>query len=87
MKSKPECDQCFLRQATHAANLAHLAPSTTEELIIAVKEELTRTPGDVSPPVRASRVHAVVRQISANPDPYREAKQQATRQALNSTPN
>ncbi|MES9957556.1 MAG: ARMT1-like domain-containing protein [Sedimenticola sp.] len=82
MKSKPECDQCFLRQASHAATLAHLDQAASNKLIDAVRDELAHTPIDVSPPVRASRVHRVVRKISDNPDPYREVKRQATRHAL-----
>ncbi|MES9964520.1 MAG: ARMT1-like domain-containing protein [Candidatus Sedimenticola sp. 20ELBAFRAG] len=82
MRSKPECDQCFLRQAIHAAKLSNLDTGSTKRLISAVKDELAHTAVDVTPPVRASRVHAVVRSISGNPDPYRQAKQQATSHAL-----
>lgn len=35
-----------------------------------------------SPPVRASRIHALVRAASGNPDPYRTAKAEATAHAL-----
>jgi uncharacterized protein with ATP-grasp and redox domains len=82
MKAQSECEQCFLRQADDAAQRLKLTETTRERMLTAVKQELANTATDVTPPVRASRVHAVVRQISNNNDPYREAKQQATEHAL-----
>jgi uncharacterized protein with ATP-grasp and redox domains len=86
MKAKPECDRCFLRQARHAAGLAGLSPEATDDLVSAVGRELGRLPVDVPPPVRASRVHGLVRELSANPDPYRAAKRAATAHALSLYP-
>jgi uncharacterized protein with ATP-grasp and redox domains len=86
MKSQPECDLCFERQARDAAARIGLSPERTETLLDEVRRELARIPGDVTPPVRASRIHALVREISGNPDPYRSAKQEATRHALSLYP-
>lgn len=86
MIAKPECDHCFLRQAADAAGRALLSPATSENLLKAVKEELARLPTDVTPPVRASRIHALIREISGNPDPYHAAKHEATAHALNLYP-
>ena len=82
MQAKPECDHCFLRQARDAARRMGLDAERTEVLLQAVAAELERTPAGVTPPVRASRVHALVRELSGNPDPYRQAKREATAHAL-----
>jgi len=86
MIAKPECDHCFLRQAADAARRALLSSANSENLLKAVKQELARLPTDVTPPVRASRIHALIREISGNPDPYHAAKQEATEHALNLYP-
>lgn len=82
MKATPDCDRCFLRQAAHAARLAGLAAGAAAALLDAVADELRRLPTDVPPPLRATRVHALVRAVSGHPDPYYHAKQQATAAAL-----
>lgn len=82
MKAKPECDACFLRQAEDAARRLGLDSATTANLRVAVADELAATPTGLTPPVRASRVHALVRERSGSPDPYRAAKAEATRHAL-----
>lgn len=82
MKVQTECERCFLRQAEDAAQRLELSEKTRKMMIRSVTEELANIPTDVTPPVRASRVHAVVRRISNNSDPYREAKRLATEQAL-----
>ena len=82
MKSKPECDRCFMRQAENAARRMRLGEAQRQQLLDSVAEQLQQAPIDVPPPVRASRVHACVREHTHNPDPYLEAKQAATAHAL-----
>lgn len=60
----------------------HLSEVQTQQLQQAATALLAGLPEDAIPPLRASRVHALIRQWSHNPDPYREAKQQATQHAL-----
>jgi uncharacterized protein with ATP-grasp and redox domains len=86
MKAQPECDLCFQRQARDAAARIGLSAERTEHLLARVSRELERIPSDVTPPVRASRIHALVRDFSGDPDPYRDAKQDATRHALSLYP-
>ncbi len=86
MKTQPECDLCFQRQARDAAARIGLSPARTETLLGEVRQELAHIPKDVTPPVKASRVHAPVREISGDPDPYRSAKAEATRHALSLYP-
>lgn len=86
MHAQPQCDQCFLRQARDAARRAGLDPQRTEALLQAVTAELARLPAEAPPPVRASRIHQLVREQSANSDPYRAAKRAATEHALSLYP-
>lgn len=87
MQAKPECQHCFQRQTDNAARLAGLDAETVARLKQAVSAELAAQPADLTLPAKASRVHALVRQISANPDPYRTAKQEATEHALSLYPH
>src|SRR5512143_2618670 len=82
MKVQPECQRCFLRQSADAARRAGLDESAAAVLQERVREELAGISDADTPPVRASRIHALVRQMSGNPDPYRTAKQEATTHAL-----
>lgn len=82
MKSQPECNSCFLRQARDAASRVGLSEGDTSRLLQAVEAELAQIPADATPPIKASRIHALVREISGSADPYLLAKQQATGHAL-----
>lgn len=86
MQAKPECKRCFLRQARQSAQRIGLDSSTTENLLIAVTQRLDQTPADEIPPITASEIHALIRERSGNPDPYREAKAEATAHALSLYP-
>lgn len=82
MKAQPECMHCFMRQADHAARLAGLDTDAGDALLGTLKQELAQMPEDQNPAVTASWMHARIRALSTNPDPYREKKQEATSHAL-----
>jgi hypothetical protein len=82
MKAKPECTRCFMRQAGNAARLAGVDPRRSEELLAAIGKELAQAPQGQNPAITASSMHARIRQLSGNPDPYREKKREATAHAL-----
>ncbi|MEN8171029.1 MAG: ARMT1-like domain-containing protein [Pseudomonadota bacterium] len=86
MFAKPECKRCFQRQARQSAQRIGLDSVATENLLIAVTQRLDQTPADEIPPVTASEIHALIRERSGNPDPYREAKAEATEHALSLYP-
>ena len=86
VQSKAECDQCFMRQATDAASRCRLSTAQNETLLQRVKAELEQFTSDATPPVRASRIHALIREVSANPDPYLQAKHESTKHALSLYP-
>jgi len=86
MKPQSQCRDCFLRQADDAATRIGLNEAHSSELIAAVKELLDSLPAGTPPPITASQVHATVRKIGLNPDPYRNAKAEATDHALSLYP-
>lgn len=87
MKAQPECQRCFLRQSADAARRAGLDEARIALLQERVRQALDEMSEADTPPVRASRMHALVRAVSGNPDPYRAAKQEATAHALSLYPH
>jgi uncharacterized protein with ATP-grasp and redox domains len=71
-----------MRQATDAAGRCNLPADEKEALLQRVAVELTQFPAGSTPPVRASRIHALIREVSGNPDPYQQAKQASTEHTL-----
>jgi len=86
MKAQPECHRCFLRQSVDAARRAGISEARISELQQHVDAALSAMDDTITPPERASRVHAMVRGASGNSDPYRRAKQEATAHALSLYP-
>jgi uncharacterized protein with ATP-grasp and redox domains len=86
MQAKPECKQCFQRQAQQSAQRIGLDEAATETLLQGVQQRLDAIPVGETPPVTASDIHALIREQSGNPDPYRAAKQEATEHALSLYP-
>ena len=86
MQAKPECKRCFRRQALQIAQRIGLDEAATAALLERVQRRLDATPSDEIPPITASDLHALIRNTSASPDPYREAKTEATEHALSLYP-
>ncbi len=82
MKTYLDCVPCFIRQAIDAARMA------TDD--IAVHERVVRETLRLSwemdyrePPARMAQLtHRLVKKLTGNPDPYRKAKEQFNRAAL-----
>jgi len=87
VQAVPDCDQCFMRQATDAAGRCQLSATQNETLLQRVKAELEQFASDITPPVKASRIHALIRELSGNPDPYLQAKHESTKHALSLYPH
>lgn len=87
MKAKPECNRCFMRQASDAARLAGLDRQRGEALLNTLAEELAQAPQGQNPAITASWMHARIRTLSGNPDPYCEKKREATVHALGLYPH
>lgn len=86
VQAQPVCDLCFMRQASDAARRCNLPPEQEQQLLQQVEDELATFPIGSTPPVRASRIHALIREQSGNPDPYRAAKHESTEHALSLYP-
>jgi len=82
MKTYLDCYPCFLRQALSAARRAGASTDQQRQILLDTMQELRSLPSEATPPVMAEGIHRLVRAHTSNPDPYREAKQEATQQAL-----
>ena len=82
MKTYLDCYPCFLRQALNAARRANASDDQQRQILLKTMDELASLPADATPPQMASRIHRQVRQLTKISDPYRQAKDEATQQAL-----
>lgn len=82
MKTYLECYPCFLKQALSAARRAGGTEKQQLSVIRRTMEILKKLDVGAIPPEIARHVHHAVREEISCPDPYREAKQQSTEQAL-----
>lgn len=74
MRTYLDCLPCFLRQALEASRMATEDVRVQREVLDSVMERLPKLSLDVTPPEIATEVHGLVKEITGNPDPYREAK-------------
>ena len=82
MKTHLDCMPCFVRQALEAARLATDDPVRQEEILrhalrLAAAQDLSQPP-----PVMGQALHRLIRRLSGDIDPYREAKRRANQAAL-----
>jgi len=81
MKTYLDCYPCFLRQALDAARLAGADDEQQKVVLNHAMQVLRDLDLASTPPEISDSIHRAVRQI-AHGDPYREAKDASTRQAL-----
>lgn len=86
MHTNLDCYPCFLRQALSAARRAGATPEQQQGILMETLDQLRDLPPETTPPLMAEQIHRLVRTRTANPDPYREAKAAATREALGLLP-
>ncbi len=72
----------MLNQALEAAKVATADPVRQREILNRVMGMLMELRLDASPPEIARKAHRIVREISGNPDPYREKKNSYNERAL-----
>jgi uncharacterized protein with ATP-grasp and redox domains len=82
MRTYLDCYPCFLRQALEAARMAGADDNQQYRVLQEVLNELGRFKLTSTPPEMAYRIHQIVRQEMGGRDPYRQAKENSTRQAL-----
>jgi len=86
MRTFLDCYPCFVRQALEAAR--HLGADEIKQKVVLdqVLELLKHIDMSATPPQIGDRVHRLVRRELRADDPYREYKQNATREALELLP-
>jgi len=82
MKAFLECIPCFIRQSIEAARLATDDRDLQEVILDRVLEVARQVDLNEPAPAAGQAIHRVVRELSGNPDPYRQAKQRANQAAL-----
>ncbi len=82
MRTYLDCYPCFLRQALDAARMTGADDARQRAVMERVLDALRQVEPGATPPEIGDRVHRIVRQMSGNGDPYREAKTESTRRAL-----
>lgn len=82
MQTYLDCYPCFLRQALSAARLAGGDEDQQQAVLQKTMALLQDLAPDAQPPAIAHGVHRLVRKEIASDDPYRQAKEHSTRQAL-----
>jgi len=87
MRTYLECIPCFVRQALDAARLATSDLAVHERVLRETLRWASEMSFDQSPPSMGQRIHRLLREVSENPDPYRDAKRQANEVAMGWLPN
>jgi uncharacterized protein with ATP-grasp and redox domains len=82
MKTYLECFPCMLNQALEAAKLATPDTARQREILNRVMGLLMELRLDASPPEIARKSHRLVRELSGNPDPYKDRKHEYNTRAL-----
>ena len=82
MKAYLDCYPCFLRQALSASRRGGADPEQQMAVIRRSLAMIENLEPEATPPQIAHRVHGIVRDEIGAADPYRQAKEESTRQAL-----
>lgn len=86
MKTYLDCFPCFLSQALRAGRIATDDEKKIKQLLDEVGMMLGNIPLESTPPQSGRLVYQKVRQITGNPDPYKEIKNKSTKKALSLYP-
>jgi len=82
MKTYLDCFPCMLNQALEAARVATPDEAQQREILNKVMGLLIGLRLDASPPEIARKSHRLVRELSGNPDPYKDQKHEYNTRAL-----
>ncbi|MFQ6129637.1 MAG: ARMT1-like domain-containing protein, partial [Candidatus Hadarchaeaceae archaeon] len=74
MKAGPECLDCLWKLSRQATGLATSDPKVRSRIDGEVSRILGRFSEDIVPSDFGNQLHRTIREISENPDPYREQK-------------
>ena len=82
MKSYLDCIPCFFQQALRAGRIATDDEQALKQLLDELGKKLPEISLDSTPPETGRYIYRLVREITGNPDPFRELKIQNTQEAL-----
>jgi uncharacterized protein with ATP-grasp and redox domains len=82
MKTYLDCFPCMLKQALEAARVATPDTARQREILNRVMGLLMELRLDASPPEIARKTHRLIRELSGNPDPYKDQKHDYNERAL-----
>lgn len=86
MQTAAECIPCFVRQAAEAVMLCDDTQVPREIILRRILHELADTEWSGSPPEVSQLLHRIIREETANPDPYRPLKDRMNQLALAAMP-
>jgi uncharacterized protein with ATP-grasp and redox domains len=69
-----DCFPCFLRQTLDAVRFVTADEAIHERVVRQVLELVCRTDARQTPPAIGQQIHRMIRQVTGNPDPYRQRK-------------
>ncbi len=87
MKTYLECIPCFFGQALRAGRASTDDEAKIKRLLDELGAKLSDISLDSTPPETGRLLHRMVREITGNPDPFREIKHRCTEQALTLYPS
>ena len=82
MKTYIDCIPCFVRQALDAVRQATSNELLHEHVLRQVLQEASLIQLTESPPVMGARIHALIRELTDDKDPYRSMKDKFNQHAL-----
>ena len=82
MKAYLDCIPCFFTQALRAGRMATDDEQTLKHLLDELGTMLSNVSLESTPPETGRLIYRMVREITGNPDPFRELKRESTQQTL-----
>ncbi|MFH1722182.1 MAG: ARMT1-like domain-containing protein [Candidatus Altiarchaeota archaeon] len=82
MKANLDCVPCLLRQSLEASRRAQADKTQQERILRRSAEFLSNVDYRQSPPEIAHHIHAIVREVTGNEDPYKKLKDHDNKLAL-----
>ncbi len=86
MKTYLDCIPCFVRHALDVGKMIGIDDGLMEHLMREVLLTLSQIDMSKPPPYTAKHIHALIRKITNNPDPYKEIKDRHNKLALENYP-
>lgn len=82
MKTYYDCIPCFTRQALDAVRFASDDKTVHETVLRRVLDSLSRMDMNRTPPEMGAYIHRIIKELTGNHDPYKEAKSRFNQFAL-----